>query len=73
VRLTLTKVTDGQGGEFPQSHNYSPVPISTGTGPDSISTFRFTFRDTGDVTNINATILLRKNRFFEFTVKPAKQ
>jgi len=29
-------------------------------------------RDTGDVTNLNATISMHKNRFFEFTVKPEK-
>ncbi len=72
MRLSLAKVTDGQGGEFPQSYNYSPVPTSTGTDADSISTFRYTLRDTGDVTNLNLTISLHKNRFFEFTVKPEK-
>jgi hypothetical protein len=29
-------------------------------------------RDTASVTNINATIAIHKNRFFEFTVKPEK-
>ena len=72
MRLSLVKVTDGQGGEFPQSYNYSPVPTSTGTGADSISTFRYTLRDTGDVTNLNLTIALHKDRFFEFTAKPEK-
>ena len=29
-------------------------------------------RDIAGVTNLNATIALHKNRFFEFTVKPEK-
>jgi hypothetical protein len=41
-------------------------------GDNSTSTFRFTFRDIAGVTNINATIALHKNRFFEFTAKPSK-
>ena len=69
MRLTLAKVTDSQGGEF---QTYGSGWGSTGTGPDSVSTIRITLRDTGDVTNITATIALHKNRFFEFTVKPEK-
>ena len=47
---------------------------STGMGSaNSSSTFRYTLRDIAGVTNINATIALHKNRFFEFTAKPAKQ
>jgi hypothetical protein len=69
MRLTLAKVTDPQGGEF---QTYSSGWSSTGTGPDSVSTFRFTLRDTADVTNLTATISMHKNRFFEFTAKPEK-
>ena len=69
MRLTLAKVTDSQGGEF---QTYSSGWGSTGTGPDSVSTIRITLRDTGDVTNLTATISMHKNRFFEFTVKPEK-
>ena len=70
VRLALAKVTDGQGGDIA---SYNSGSSSTGMGgADSTSTFRYTLRDTGGVTNITATIALHKNRFFEFTVKPEK-
>ena len=65
MRLTLAKATDGQGNEIT---SYS-AGFGAG-GANSTSTFRYTFRDIGDVTNITATIALHKNRFFEFTVKP---
>ncbi len=70
VRLTLAKVTDGQGGEI--------TPMNSGTstsgmgGANSTSTLRFNLRDIAGVTNLNATIAMHKNRFFEFTVKPEK-
>jgi hypothetical protein len=70
LRLTLAKVTDGQGGEIT---SYNSGSSSTGMGgANSSSTFRYTLRDTAGVTNINATIAIHKNRFFEFTVKPEK-
>jgi len=70
LRLTLAKVTDGQGGEITYMSSGSS---STGMGgANSSSTYRFTFRDIADVTNINATIAMHKNRSFEFTVKPEK-
>ena len=70
LRLTLAKVTDGQGGEIT---SYNSGSSSTGMGgANSSSTFRYTLRDTASVTNINATIAIHKNRFFEFTVKPEK-
>ena len=70
MRLTLAKVTDGQGDEI---QTYSSGWSSSGTGgANSTSTFRFTLRDVTGVTNINATIALHKNRIFEFTVKPEK-
>jgi hypothetical protein len=70
LRMTLAKTTDGQGDEITtMSSGWS----SSGMGGDnSYSTFRFTFRDIAAVTNINATIALHKNRFFEFIVKPEK-
>ena len=68
-RLTLAKITDGQGGEF---QNSGTSWSTAGTGADSVSTIRITLRDTGDVTNFNTTIAIHKNRFFEFTVKPEK-
>ncbi len=70
-RMTLAQITDGQGGEITRmGSGWS----STGMGSaDSSSTFRYTLRDMAGVTNINATIALHKNRFFEFTAKPAKQ
>jgi hypothetical protein len=68
LRLALAKVTDGQGGEI-TSYNSGSSPTGTG-GADSSSTFRYRLRDTDGVTNINVTIALHKNRFFEFTVKP---
>ena len=70
MRLTLAKVTDGQGGEI--------TPMNSGTstsgmgGANSTSTLRFNLRDIAGVTNLNATIAMHKNRFFEFTVKPEK-
>jgi hypothetical protein len=71
MRLTLAKVTDDQGGEF---QTYTSGTSTTGTigAADSTSTFRYTLRDTGGVTNITATIAIHKNRSFEFTVKPEK-
>ena len=69
MRLTVAKVTDSQGGEI---QTYGSGWSSSGTGPDSVSTIRITLRDTGDVTNLTATISMHKNRFFEFTVKPEK-
>ena len=70
LRLTLAKVTDGQGGEI-TSMNSGGGTTGMG-GANSSSTHRFTFRDLAGVTNINATIALHKNRLFEFTVKPEK-
>jgi len=70
TRLTLAKVTDGQGGEFTSMG--SGWSSSGMGGPNSTSTLRFMLRDIASVTNINATIALHKNRFFEFTVKPEK-
>ena len=71
MRLTLAKVTDDQGGEF---QTYTSGSSTTGTigAADSSSTFRYTLRDTGGITNITATIAIHKNRSFEFTVKPEK-
>ena len=69
MRLTVAKVTDSEGGEI---QSYGGGSSYTGTGPDSVSTMRITLRDTGDVTNLNVTISMHKNRFFEFTVKPEK-
>lgn len=70
MSVTLAKVTVGQGGEI---QTYSSGWSSTGMGgADSTSTYRFTLRDIGSVTNINVTIALHKDRFFEFTVKPEK-
>jgi hypothetical protein len=71
LRMTLAKTTDGQGGEITSmSSGWSTSGMG---GDNSTSTFRFTFRDIAGVTNINATIALHKNRFVEFTAKPAKQ
>jgi hypothetical protein len=70
LRLTLAKVTDSQGGEI-TSMNSGGGTTGIG-GTNSSSTHRFMFRDIAGVTNINATIALHKNRFFEFTVKPEK-
>jgi hypothetical protein len=68
TRLTLAKVTDGQGGDIT---SYNSGSSSSGMGgANSSSTFRYTLRDTGGVTNINVTIAMHKNRFVEFTVKP---
>jgi hypothetical protein len=64
MRLTPAKVTDGQGNEI--------TPYIAGLGSPASFNFRHTLRDTGDVTNLTATIALHKNRFFEFTVKPQK-
>jgi hypothetical protein len=70
MRLTLVTVTDGQGGEI---QTYSSGWSSSGVGgANSTSTLRFTMREIADVTNINATFAMHKNRFFEFTVKPGK-
>ncbi len=70
MSVTLAKMTDDQGGEI-QSYFSGSSQTSAG-GANSSSTFRYTLRDIGGVTNITATIALHKNRFFEFTVKPEK-
>jgi hypothetical protein len=68
LRLTLAKVTDGQGGEI---SSYVSGALAAGIGSaNSFFTYRFMLRDTGGVTNINVTIAIHKDRFFEFTVKP---
>ena len=72
LRLTLAKVTDGQGGEITPMNSGGAQFTSNLGGANSYSTYRFTFRYLGGVTNINATIALHKNRSFEFTVKPEK-
>jgi hypothetical protein len=72
LRLALTKVTDGQGGDITPMNSGGAQFTSNLGGANSSSTHRFTFRDLGGVTNINATIALHKNRSFEFTVKPEK-
>ena len=80
LRLTLAKVTDGQGGEItsmnPGGSQFTSMnsggPTTGMGGANSTSTHRFTFRDIAGVTNISATIALHKNRFFEFTVKPER-
>jgi hypothetical protein len=71
MRMALAKITDGEGGEI-QSYNSGSSSSGTVGAADSISTFRYTLRDTTGVTNLNATITIHKNRFFEFTVKPQK-
>ena len=71
VRMALAKVTDGQGGEI-TSYGYGMSTTGMPGAADSSSTFRYTFHDIGDITNMNVTIALHKNRFFEFTVKPEK-
>jgi hypothetical protein len=65
-------VTDGQGGDITPMNSGGAQFTSNLGGANSSSTHRFTFRDLGGVTNINATIALHKNRSFEFTVKPEK-
>jgi hypothetical protein len=70
LRLTLAKLTDGQGGEIQTSG--SGTSTTGAGGANSTSTFRFNLRDIAGVTNLNATIAMHKNRFFEFTVKPEK-
>ena len=69
LRMAVAKITDGQGGDI---QSYTSGTSSTGmpNAADSMSTFRYMLQDTGGVTNINVTIALHKNRFFEFTVKP---
>ena len=70
LRVTLAKVTDGQGGEV---ETYSSGMHYNGTGGTNFtSTHRFMLRDLAGVTNISATIALHTNRSFEFTVKPEK-
>jgi hypothetical protein len=71
MRVTLAKVTDGQGNEITAMNGGTST--SGMGGADSTSTLRFNLRDIAGVTNINATIALHKNRFVEFTAKPAKQ
>ena len=70
LRLTLAKVTDGQGGEI---ETYSSGMSYNSTGGTSFTAnYRFMLRDLAGVRNISATIALHTNRTFEFTVKPAK-
>jgi hypothetical protein len=71
LRLALAKVTDGQGGDI-QSYNSGSSTTGMAGAADSSSTYRYTLQETAEVTNINVTIALHKNRFFEFTVKPEK-
>lgn len=63
--LTLVKVADNQDGEI-QSNG------SNTSGNGSSSYFGYQLRDLGGLTNINVTVALHRNRFVEFTVKPAK-
>ncbi len=70
MRVTLAKVTDGQGNEITAMN--AGASTSGMGGANSISTLRFNLSDIEGITNINATIALHKNRFVEFTVKPAK-
>ena len=69
LRMALAKITDGQGGDI-QSYNSGTSMSGVSGAADSLSTYRYTLQDTGGVTNINVSIALHKNRFFEFTVKP---
>ena len=69
--MALAKITDGQGGEI-TSYNSGSSSTGMPSAADSSSTYRYTLQDSAGVTNINVTIALHKNRFFEFTVKPEK-
>jgi hypothetical protein len=63
--LTLVKVTDNQGGEIRSN--------GSGTSGNGTSTiFSYQLQDIGGLTNINVTVALHRDRFVEFTVKPAK-
>ena len=69
IRMALSQITDGQGGSI-TSYNSGSSTSGMAGSPDSLSTYRYTLQDTAGVTNINVTIALHKNRFYEFTVKP---
>ena len=71
MRMSLVNITDGQGREIAASVAGSVTSGGVGAA-DSTSTIRYTLRDVSDTTNINVTIAMHKNRFFEFTVKPEK-
>ena len=70
MRVTLAKVTDGQGNEITAMNG--GMSTSGMGNTNSTSTLRFNLGDIAGVTNINATIALHKNRFFDFTAKPSK-
>jgi hypothetical protein len=63
--LTLVKVTDNQDGEI-QSNG------SNTSGNGNSTFYSYQLRDLGGLTNINVTVALHRDRFVEFTVKPAK-
>jgi hypothetical protein len=63
--LTPVKVTDNQDGEIQNSG-------SSSSGNGNSSYFGYQLRDLGGLTNINVTVALHRDRFVEFTVKPAK-
>jgi len=62
MRMTLLKVTDGQGHDI-QNWNWSQG------GTDH----RFGLRELGNVKLLNLTLALHRSRFVEFTTKPTKQ
>ena len=61
MRMTLLKVTDGQGHAI-QNWNWSQG------GTDH----RFGLRDLGSVKSLNITLALHRSRFVEFKAKPTK-
>jgi len=70
MRIALVKMADDQGGDIGNG-GYGSSINGMGTA-NSSSTYRYTLRDLVGVTNINITIALHKDRFFEFTAKPEK-
>jgi hypothetical protein len=66
MRMTLVKLTDGQGNDI---GNWN----SGTSGNGNTTTYRYGLRELDGVTNLNLTIALHKSRFVEFTAKPAKQ
>jgi hypothetical protein len=61
MRMTLIKVTDGQGHDI-QTWNWG------GGGTD----YRFGLRELGNAKSFNLTLALHRSRFVEFTAKPTK-
>jgi hypothetical protein len=66
VQLAVVKVTDDQDNDL-ENWNYGTM------GRPGSTEYHYGLRELDGVTNLNVTVAVHKNHFFEFTVKPQKQ